>query len=72
VEQSDTDDKSYIRYVAGSADSCAFDDPASYDNKLYKAKKDQRQMGNVYLQFCAVSYLRLLYDNASIAVRGVF
>jgi hypothetical protein len=49
VEQSDTDDKSYIYYFTGSAHTCAFDDPASYDNKLFEAKKDKRQMGNVHL-----------------------
>ena len=30
VERSDTDDKGYIYYFAGGANTCAFDDPASY------------------------------------------
>ena len=49
IERSDTDDKSYIYYFAGGANTCAFDNPASYDNKLFKTKKDQCQMGNVHL-----------------------
>lgn len=72
MEQSDTDDKSDIYYFTGSAYTCAFDNPASYGNKLYKAKKDQRQMGNVYLWLCAVFDLRLFYDDASVALRGIF
>ena len=68
MKQSDTDDKSNIYYFAGSTDTCAFNNPASYDNKLYKTKKDQRQMGDVCLWLCAVSDLCLFYDDASVAV----
>ena len=49
MEQSDTDDKSYIYYFTGSTYISTFDNSASYDNNLFKEKKDQRQMGNVYL-----------------------
>ena len=65
--KSDTDDKSDIYYFTDSADTCAFDHPASYDHKLFKTEKDQRQMGDVYLRLCTVSDLRLFYDDASIA-----
>ena len=71
-EQGDTDDKGYIYYPAGSAVACAFDDPAAHGNRILKAKKNKRQMGDLYLQPCAVSYLRLFYDYAPIALRGVF
>lgn len=72
MEQSDIDDKSNICYFTGSADTCAFNNPASYDNQLFKTKKDQRQMGDVHLYICAVFDLRIFYDYASIALRGIF
>ena len=68
MKQSDTDDKSNIYYFAGSTYTCAFDNPASYYNKLFKTKKDQRQMGDVCLWLCAVSDLCLFYDDASVAI----
>ena len=72
MEPSDTDDKSYIYYFTGSANTCAFNYPASYGNKLFKTKKDQRQAGNVCIYLRTVFDLCIFYDHASVAVQRIF
>ena len=64
VERSDTDDKGYIYYFAGGANTCAFDNPASYLDWLEQGlggiscelRLDKRYKGNALM----LSYLFIL------------